>query len=81
MDELETETGPVNPYAKTFFWLWGLTLLALAGFRAGQPSIAKPILATSTRQPIQQPFTGSFAGFQTDHAVYTNYLHLFRKGA
>ncbi|MBO0951538.1 DUF1684 domain-containing protein [Fibrella forsythiae] len=39
MDELqEQQTGPVNPYAQTFFWIWGLALLALAGFRADNPS-------------------------------------------
>lgn len=38
MDELSVETGPVNPYARTFFVLWGLTLLALAGFRTEDPA-------------------------------------------
>ncbi|WP_080240444.1 DUF1684 domain-containing protein [Spirosoma rigui] len=38
MDELTAETGPVNPYARTFFVLWGLTMLALAGFRADDPA-------------------------------------------
>ncbi|MEZ0539351.1 DUF1684 domain-containing protein [Fibrella arboris] len=38
MDELQQETGPTSPYAKTFFWIWGLALLALAGFRADNPS-------------------------------------------
>ncbi|GAB3574955.1 DUF1684 domain-containing protein [Spirosoma luteolum] len=30
--------GPINPYARLFFWGWGLTLLAIAGFRAEEPS-------------------------------------------
>ncbi len=36
MDELQIETGPINPYAKTFFWIWAVALLALAGIKAGQ---------------------------------------------
>jgi hypothetical protein len=35
MDELQAETGPVNAYAKIFFWIWGLALLAVAGIKAG----------------------------------------------
>ncbi|WP_375447803.1 DUF1684 domain-containing protein [uncultured Fibrella sp.] len=38
MDELQPETGPINPYARTFFWIWGIALLGLAGFRTDIPS-------------------------------------------
>ncbi len=27
-----------SPYTRTFFWLWGLTILSLAGFRTDDPS-------------------------------------------
>lgn len=33
MDELTLQTDSVNPFARTFFWLWGLASLILAGFR------------------------------------------------
>ena len=38
MDDLTPSTEPASPYARTFFWLWGLTLLAIAGFRTEDPS-------------------------------------------
>ncbi|CCH01405.1 protein of unknown function DUF1684 [Fibrella aestuarina BUZ 2] len=38
MDEMIIETGPVNPYARTFFWFWGLACLALIGFRSDEPT-------------------------------------------
>ncbi len=47
MDELQIETGPINPYAKTFFWIWGIALLALAGIKAGQST--QPVQLDSVR--------------------------------
>ena len=38
MDELQREAGPTNPYATTFFWIWGLALVGLVGFRTDTPS-------------------------------------------
>ncbi len=36
--ESKPETAPLNPYAKVFFWCWGLASVALAGFRADNPA-------------------------------------------
>lgn len=38
MDDLTPSNEPFSPYARTFFWLWGLTLLAIAGFRTEDPT-------------------------------------------
>lgn len=47
MDELliesQSQTGPINPYARAFFWCWGLTCVALAAFRAGNPAYREQI--------------------------------------
>lgn len=43
MDELTTATEPLNPYARTFFWLWGLAVLALVGFRAEDPAYREQV--------------------------------------
>jgi hypothetical protein len=60
MDELQLETGPVNPYARTFFWLWGAALLALAGFRAINPTDVHAASAVNAvRQSVQQPGAGA----------------------
>lgn len=38
MDDLTEETGPLNPYARTFFSLWGLTVLLIVCFRLTNPT-------------------------------------------
>ncbi len=38
MDDLTPSTEPASPYARTFFWLWALVMVAMAGFRAEDPS-------------------------------------------
>jgi hypothetical protein len=38
LHESERSRGPVNPYATAFFWIWGLTCIALAGFRTDNPT-------------------------------------------
>ena len=38
MDETTVETGPTNPYARIFFWLWSIVLLISVGFRTEDPA-------------------------------------------
>ena len=38
MDETTVETGPTNPYARIFFWLWSVVLLISLGFRTEDPA-------------------------------------------
>ena len=38
MDETTVETGPINPYARIFFWLWSVVLLISVGFRTEDPA-------------------------------------------
>ena len=55
MNELQDEIGPVNPYARIFFWCWGLALLALAGLRANVPNIPKPMMNQTEPQTVTVP--------------------------
>jgi hypothetical protein len=45
MTEQTSDLEPLNPYAKTFFCLWGLVVVLLVGFRTGD--------STSGEQPEQ----------------------------
>ena len=49
MDNLTEETGPLNPYAKTFFSLWGLIVLGIV--------YLKQIDDTTTKLPVERQLT------------------------
>ena len=50
MDDLTEEAGPLNPYARIFFSLWGLTVFVIVCFRLAGPAEENQ---TTERQPIE----------------------------
>lgn len=43
MEEIPTEPGPLNPYARLFFWCWGIAGLVLVGFRMDEPTYRRQL--------------------------------------
>ncbi len=55
MDNLTEETGQLNPYAKTFFSLWGLIVLGIVCFKQMDPSTTKLTIARQlTEQTVMR---------------------------
>ncbi len=53
MDELTGQTDSVSPFARTFFWLWGLSTIILAGFRSDDDPTYREQLDQWHRQRVE----------------------------